>query len=297
MTQLHFLGPPGTFSESAARAASRMLSVPAELNACRSIQSTADAVATDGGFGVVPYYNLLEGLVQEGIDSIATRSLQIGGLVRLPVVFSAGVQPGVSPGDIELIKSHPKALAQCSDFIAEMFPHAIPDATASTAASVVGAVADRRMACLASTQAIVDSNLEIVREDVGNRCYGMTNFTDFLLVTSPEDPGSFSCGPADRCIVSVTPDGDRVGLLSHVLSLFAMFNINLSKIHSRPAAVPGTSGQNPQTFYLEAETAPYSDELLKCVSVLEAAFCGGPGSTVVHGGFQYPADPTAGENP
>ena len=298
MTLLHYLGPPGTFSEVAAQDAGRLIESPVALNPCRSIQGTADTVRNQGGFGVVPYYNLLEGLVQEGIDAIATRSLRIGGLVRLPVVFSAGMQSGVATDEIKTIKSHPKALAQCSEFITEVFPNAVLEATSSTAASVDHAVTDRATACLASTQAIADSPLQLFREDVGNRCYGMTNFTDFLVV-SAGDAADLSIGAADTCIVSVTPDGDRVGLLSHVLSLFAMFNINLSKIHSRPAALPGTAGQNPQTFYLEAEIAPTDDVLLKCISVLDAAFCEGPGSTVVHGGFKRPeasGNTEAGEN-
>jgi prephenate dehydratase len=298
LKQIYFLGPHGTFSELATKMAIPFLSAiegDSVALPCKTIQEVADQVrrptpAQQLGCGVVPYYNLLEGLVQESIDSIAASSLKIVGLLRLPIVFCTALPPGTSPSSITEVVSHPKALAQCSEFLRQTFPHAGQTPVASTAEGVRLAAESTHIAVVASRAAIEPSTLVVLADDVGNRRHGTANFTDFFCVVAPDRLELFRgiADGSDRSIVSITPHTDTPGLLSAILALFSLYRINLAKIHSRPSTAEVPTGGCPQTFYLEAEIGPHDPGLASCISTLCCAFRQGHGDAVILGGFRAP---------
>ena len=268
LATLHHLGPAGTFSEDAARA------FGGDTRPQPTFDAVAAAVAAGEGDGVLPYYNLLEGLVQESIDAVFERGLRVVDAARLPITFALG-RGGPPPGDgtdapdgTEVI-SHPKALAQCSDHLDHHYPALRRRPAASTAEGAALAARSGQYA-IAKPDALRDAGLRVIADDVGNRSGGGTgraNFTDFLRVSLAGDP---SGGGDPRTLVAVSPRENRPGLLADVLREFAFYRLDLAKIHSRPAlGVGGTGGgAEPQMFYMEVMAAHDADPLRRCLDAL-----------------------------
>ncbi|MEM6561504.1 MAG: prephenate dehydratase domain-containing protein [Planctomycetota bacterium] len=249
---VHHLGPRGTFSEAAAQAFGTDLVPEPSFDAL--------AMAIDGDHvGVLPYYNLLEGLVQEPIDLIFERRLHVNGAVRVPVTFAAG-------GEGEPIRSHPKALAQCSDWIAGRRTEAAAStADAAKLAATAGGTA------LAARPALEAAGLPVTHDDVGNRRGGRANFTDFLLVA--DQPGTLRPGDY-RTLLAITPAEERPGLLADLLAQFAFHRLNIAKIHSRPAfgTTDESDGIEPQMFYLEVMCRPDAEPFVRCTEAIRWHF-------------------------
>ena len=253
-TTLHHLGPAGTFSEAAARAFGDDVRPQPTFNA------VAAAVVAGEGDGVLPYYNLLEGLVQESIDAVFERGLRVVAAARLPIAFALGGSAGV-----DVVRSHPKALAQCAYHLDAHHPAARREPVASTAAAVKLAATDGGLA-IAKREAFEAAGLPVLADDVGDRRGGRSNFTDFLRVSLAGAPQT---GDDPRTLVAVSPRENRPGLLADVLREFAFYRLDLAKIHSRPALGGGAgNGAEPQMFYTEVMAAHDVDPLRRCLDAL-----------------------------
>ena len=268
--EIAYLGPEGTFSQQAANHAATIFSMGnATLVPCNGFAMTAESSQGENRAGVLPYYNLFEGVVQETLDGIARYHLVVHGLIRLPITFWAGVSGGTDA--VTEVRSHPKALAQCSQYLREKFPKAAIVATGTTAEAAELAAANMRVLALASQQAIEAAGLNVLGKDVGDRRYGQQNFTDFLFVTDGENPPPASDQKKERTLLLIAPELDKPGLLAGILQDIASHNINLTKLHSRPCYVDNAkvTGQ-PQSFFVELECAPDGQRLVDaCKAILK----------------------------
>ncbi len=270
--KIRFLGPANTFSEKAALVFAAALPPPVDLSAAGSLEAIAQAVAraADGSaLGVLPYYNFLEGLIQESLDLIVEYRLRIADACRVPISFAIGGWPDTDP----LIFSHPKALAQCSDFLRKHFPDASLENVASTA-DAPAVVARRRSGCaVASESALQNAGVPVIALDIANKRHGKANFTEFLLLACDEVSRS-TPHPAEamRTMIAIAPDFDEPGLLAMVLGQVAFHRINIAKIHSRPLFLESAGDTEPQMFYLELMCALSSPALKLCVESLRYRF-------------------------
>ena len=269
---IRYLGPANTFSEKAARAFVATLPPPVELTAATSFEAIARAVvraADDGAWGVLPYYNFLEGLIQESLDLIVEYRLCIADACRVPISFAIGGWPDGDP----LVFSHPKALAQCSDYLRAHFPDARLENVASTA-DAPALVARRRSGCaVAGESALEAAGVPVIARDIANQRYGKGNFTEFLLLTSDGEAGpSGHPDAAMRTMVAIAPDHDEPGLLAGILGQVAFHRINVAKIHSRPLFLQAAGDAEPQMFYLEVMCPLSSPALALCVGSLRHHF-------------------------
>jgi prephenate dehydratase/prephenate dehydrogenase len=274
--EIHFLGPQGTFSERAAGLAAQRFEDAStiQLVAEPNFAAITDAAATRPDVvGVIPYYNLLEGLVQESVDLIYANRLSVLDAVRLPITFVAASLDGRL--EHRVVASHPKALAQCSEFLRQHLPTATLQATSSTA-DAARLAAKGEMLALADEAAIARYGLKLAARDVANRPMGRVNFTDFLLVASVDDNASDELASgAARTLLAITPRHDHPGLLADILHQFAFYRLNIAKIHSRPAIDSVPAFVEPQMFYLEV-IVPQSDHALRaCLTSIRWRF--GPG--------------------
>ena len=220
-----FQGEMGAFSEAAARAYfhEAVAVVPHP-----SFSKLFEAV--EGGHcthGVVPIENSLAGSIHENYDLLLKHNLQIVGELKLRVVHNLIVNHGVKLEEVRRIFSHPQALAQCSDFIKGLADaDAIVDYDTAGAVKRIKESGTRAAASIASAQAALDYNLEILRPRIENN---HQNFTRFLVVAmeavKPE-------GPAKTSIVYALKN--EPGVLFRSLGVFEARNINLLKIESRP---------------------------------------------------------------
>ena len=224
--RLAYLGPAGTFSEGAA-----LKHAPqAELIPCPSISAVAEAVSNGGADeGVVPIENSLEGSVNDTLDMLIHQPfLFIRGELVQPVQHCLLVRDGMNISDIEVIYSHPQALAQCRRYLESHFPGVSAEAALSTAAAAkyvreteepAGAIGPIRAAEL--------YKLDVLAHGIQDNPNNVTRFA----VLSHSDQGPTGNDKTSLCF-SFTDD--RPGLLYGVMKGFAERGINLAKIESRP---------------------------------------------------------------
>ena len=116
--RLGYLGPPGTFSEEALRAAAD--TAGAELVPCPTIHATVMAVQEgDVDRALVPIENAIEGAVDATLDALAvdTRDVAIVGESVLRIRNCLIAREDVAPADVTLVVSHPQPLAQCARYL------------------------------------------------------------------------------------------------------------------------------------------------------------------------------------
>ena len=225
-TRLAYLGPEGTYSEQAAIDYDPQLERVA-YNAIPSVVGAADKREVKEA--IVPIENSLEGTVTFTVDLLIHESdLKIRGEVVVPIHHCLLTDPGTRLDQIEVVYSHPQALAQCRRYLTRNLPNAENVASLSTA----GAVSDMResrhtAAAISSRRAaeifeatIVDANIE----DVSN------NQTRFVVL------GETDSGPTGRDRTSICFDfsHDSPGVLYDTLGELARRDINMIKIESRP---------------------------------------------------------------
>ena len=228
MTQetVAYLGPQGTFSEEAAilfAPESERLPYPSIRDAAMAAESreTDDAV--------LPIENSIEGAVNMTLDYLIHDStLSIVGELVLPIRQCLIVTEGSRREDIETIRSHPQALAQCRRFLERNFPNAKLIASISTAGAVEEALNEGRTSAAIGNRRAAElfgaSVLESGIEDNPN------NSTRFVAMGRNSPPASGD----DKTSICFGFDSDAPGQLYGVLGEFADREINLAKIESRP---------------------------------------------------------------
>lgn len=230
MHRIGYLGPKGTFSEEAA--CRYMDGREGEMVDCPSLEEIFTRVA--GGSldeGVVPVENSTEGAVGAVLDLLAGPfDLAVRGEVFLPVCQSLMTRPGIKPEQVERIFSHSQALAQCRNFLCREFPAASLTECSSTAAAARRVAASNRpWAALGPVRAAAEYGLHVVVPAANDY---PDNVTRFWVVGREQLSSSLENGYKTSLIFGV---GDRPGALYAVLREFAIREINLTRIESRPA--------------------------------------------------------------
>lgn len=135
--------------------------------------------------------------------------------------------PGVRIKNIRAVYSHPQALGQCEKFLRSL-KHVSVNPFYDTAGAAKMIAKERRhdAAAIASLQAATDYGLNILRSGIES---DHKNFTRFLIV------GKRQIRPKKNAKTSVIFATKNIpGALFKCLSVFALRNINLLKIESRP---------------------------------------------------------------
>ncbi len=224
--RIGYLGPAGTYTEQAA-----LLYAPdAELQPYPTISAVGAAVVADElESGVVPIENSLEGSVTFTLDLLIAQSdLSIKNEVVIPIDHYLVAPPGVSPESVEVIYSHPQALAQCRAYLGEHFPTVPREASLSTVAAVIDMQSSRAPAAAICPQRATEIyDVRILAQSIQDNS---ANQTRFVALAHDDHPPTGH----DRTSISFAFAIDRPGNLYHAIGEFAERNINLVKIESRP---------------------------------------------------------------
>jgi prephenate dehydratase len=207
--------------------------------------------------GMVPIENSLMGSIHENYDHLLSHGLAIIGEIKLRIVHNLIVNSGVGLDQVRQVYSQPPALAQCTRFLAGL-EHA-EAVIAHDTAGAVRALKDtgaRDAAAIASAQAAVDYGLEIVRAGIEDNHQNYTRF----LVMAPD--GVLVEESAKTSIVFAMKD--IPGALFKSLSVFALRDINLLRIESRP--LKGRPWE--YAFYLDIEGGMGQEPVAKAVEHL-----------------------------
>ena len=222
--RIAFQGESGAYSEAAAL----RYSEHADVLACESFEQVFDAVASGrASHGILPVENSIGGSIHRNYDLLLEHDLPIVGEVQLPITHNLMALPGSALSSIRRIYSHPQALAQCERFLRSL-PEVAAEATYDTAGSAK-LVRDRQLtdaAAIASERAAQVFGLEILKAEVQDFS---DNITRFLVVSRSAEPDL----PADKTTVVFSLPNEP-GSLFKALSVFALREIDLTKIESRP---------------------------------------------------------------
>jgi prephenate dehydratase len=226
-----FQGEPGAYSELAAL---DYFGAETPTLPCASFEVVFEAVsAGKSAFGLVPVENSLAGSIHRNYDLLLRNQLAIVGEYHLRVSHCLMALPGVALEDIERVHSHPQALAQCEASLRRLDLEPVVEADTAGSARLLLARGDRQAAALASRRAAQVYGLHILADNMEDN---PANFTRFLaLATQPsqvEDPEAE--GYKTSVVFALQ---NRPGALFKALSVFALRDIDLTKIESRP--VPG----------------------------------------------------------
>jgi prephenate dehydratase len=223
-----FQGERGAFSEEAAR---KLLGDGIEPLPCVTFDDVFDAVARgDAVCAVVPIENSLAGSVLRNYELLAAREFTVAGEVFLRISLNLIGLKGSRFEEIRKVYSHPVALAQCHRFIAEHKLTAEP--AYDTAGSVKQLVRHgvREEAAIAGVAAAEIYGAEILARGIEDH---RENFTRFLLIGPPARvPHVPPAKSIKTTILFRTPN--KPGALFRALAAFALRDINLSKLESRP---------------------------------------------------------------
>lgn len=189
--------------------------------------------------GVLPVENSSAGSVGDVYDLILKYRFYITKALDLPINHCLCALKQSELEDIEQVWSHPQALSQCSNYIADNKLKAVPFSNTAVAARAVAE--EKRLSCAAicSEQASREYGLKVLKKGIQN---SEDNSTRFIVISKklyiPENADKISLC---FCLPHVT------GSLHNVLCRFASHGLNLTKIESRP--LPGKSFE--YLFYLD----------------------------------------------
>jgi prephenate dehydratase len=218
-------GEAGSFSHEAAERIVR---------ACKIVPCARSAEVFDRvergsvGAAVIPIENSLAGSVAEHFDLLLARNVHIEREFRLRIVHNLIAAPGVKLGAIRRVYSHPVALDQCRDLF-RRFPKMQATPFYDTAGSVKHVVEEEvpDAAGIASKRAAAVYGGKILKAGIED---DKRNFTRFFLVRKGKPrvlPG------ADKTSIAFSVK-NQPGALFKALSVFALRDLSLSKIESRP---------------------------------------------------------------
>ncbi|GAC1510452.1 MAG: prephenate dehydratase [Steroidobacteraceae bacterium] len=231
MIRVAFQGERGAFSEEAA---ARLLGSAAEMVPCQRFEDVYQSLR-DGRVdsAVIPIENTLHGSVHENYDHWLNFQFRIVGETSLRIVHNLMTMPGVTLDQVRRVYSHPVALNQCLDFFVEhpgieKVPHYDTAGSVKTVMEKglrdAGAIASAVAADIYGAQILLRS----IEDD-------RANFTRFFHLRRTEDAGPPAAPPDAVWKTSlVFTTRNQPAALFRALSAFALRDLDLSKIESRP---------------------------------------------------------------
>ncbi len=243
--KIAFQGAAGAYSEAAAQRGWPS----AETVALDRFEDVFEAVRSGRtSHGILPVENSIGGSIHRNYDLLLEHDLPIVAEAELPVVHNLLSLPGTTLPAVRRVFSHPQALAQC-----EMFLHTLPGieivATYDTAGSArmirEGNLTDT--AAIASLRAAEIFGLSVLQAGIQDYA---DNITRFVIVGRD---GKALGQPDKTSLAFALHNGP--GALFKALSVFALRDIDMTKLESRPAR------GRPWEYVFYADLSAGRDEL------------------------------------
>jgi chorismate mutase/prephenate dehydratase len=223
--KIAYLGPEGTWTH---QAAIKKFGHSVTYTALPNFADVFDQVARRrANYGVVPIENSTEGAVSHTLDLFVDSPLHICAQILLRI--ENGLMAAVPRGKIRTLYSHAQVFGQCRGWIQRSFPQAdlVEVSSTTKAAQFARDNAAAGAAALGGPLAAELYGLEMLEPCIQDRA---TNTTRFLVI------GEETCPPTGNDRTSILfAIHDRPGSLVSALQAFDKFQINMSKIESRPS--------------------------------------------------------------
>jgi prephenate dehydratase len=225
-----FQGEAGAYSEAAGL---EYFHSAARTVACHTFEDVFAAVsAGQVNNGILPIENSLAGSIHRNYDLLLRNELFIVGEYHHRVNHCLLALPGVKLEGLEQVHSHPQALAQCETSLARLKLPGIAEADTAGSAKWLSESRNRKAGAIASRRAAQVYGLNILVENLEDN---PANYTRFLIIAAkPLEVAPSSAENFKTSIVFSMPN--RPGILYKAMSVFALRDIDLTKIESRPIA-------------------------------------------------------------
>ncbi|MDR3410544.1 MAG: prephenate dehydratase [Formivibrio sp.] len=219
-----FLGPEGTFSQSAAI---KHFGHAAKTQACASIDEAFRMVeARNADYVVAPVENSTEGAIGRTLDLMVNTPLKVCGEVVLRI-HQHLLRATAGCEGIVRVYSHAQSLAQCHEWLNKNLPGVERISVASNAEAARLASLDSSVAALAGDAAAERFGLVKLADSVEDE---PNNTTRFLVLGHQEVGVS---GKDKTSLVISAPN--KPGALHSVVEPLARHSVSMTKFESRPS--------------------------------------------------------------
>ncbi|MBV8659629.1 MAG: prephenate dehydratase [Burkholderiales bacterium] len=220
-----YLGPEGTFSQSAAI---KHFGHAAVTQACGSIDEAFRVVeARSADYVVAPVENSTEGAVGRTLDLMVNTPLKVCGEVVLRIHHHLlRAEPGLE--GIRRVYSHAQSLSQCHEWLNKNLPPEVERVSVSSNAEAARlASLDKHCAAIAGDAAAERFALLKLAENIEDE---PNNTTRFLVL------GYHETTPSGRDKTSLVMSAqNKPGAVHTLLSPLAEYGVSMSKFESRPS--------------------------------------------------------------
>jgi len=218
-----YLGPSATFTHQAAHL---RFGGSVKYLDCDTITDVfSDVQKGRADYGVVPIENSIEGAVTHTLDEFIETPLRICAEIYMPI--SQHLMAKIPREDIQRIYSKAEVFGQCRRWLHENMPRAQLIPASSTAKAAETAGKEPHSAAIASQLAAEIHGLTVLESDVQDH---VSNTTRFLVL------GRSYGGPSGNDKTSILfAVRHQAGALFTALESFRTYEINMTKIESRPS--------------------------------------------------------------
>lgn len=248
-----YLGPASSFTHIAAieRFGTAVDFIP--VSTIASVFEEVNRGRAD--FGLVPIENSTDGRIVDTLDMFTRLPLKICAEVQLAIRHNLLAR--CSRSEVTEIYSKPQALSQCRDWLSRNMPQARLIEVTSTSTAAQLARDKQGVAAVASHQAAVMYDLQVIAEDIQDN---KNNVTRFAVIG---DEQTKMTGHDKTAILLQIPH--RPGSLSEALVAFKNNKVNLTWIESFPLRGP----ESGYLFFLDFEGHISEPRIKRTVSDLE----------------------------
>ncbi|HEX5471802.1 MAG TPA: prephenate dehydratase [Lacipirellulaceae bacterium] len=248
-----YLGPEYTFSHLAAI---ERFGQSAELLPVGTIAAVFEEVERgQAQYGVVPMENSTDGRVSDTLDCFSRSHVRICGELPLRIHHCL---LGVGNRDhLQTVYSKPQPLSQCRNWLARHLPHADLREVSSTAEAAQRAKNEPTAAAVASAQAAVNYELQVLVPNIEDN---PDNITRFAIISASAAARTGHDKTALMVEIAHEP-----GALADAMAIFKRNRLNMTWIESFP--IPGSRGR--YLFFVEFESHADDPPGRRAIAVLQ----------------------------
>lgn len=220
-----YLGPKGTFSYEACN---KVFDNTFEKIPYKTIKDTIIGLKNlEIDMAIVPIENSLQGCVTETIDClIEVNSIEICLEKRLKINQNLMAKSNYKLDEIKELYSHPQAISQCRNYIEKNLKNAEIIEVSSTALAASEVSKKEDVACICNIECAKEYNLTLIEKEIQDNNLNETKFV--VLKKSENIEKEFNK------LTMVFATKNEPGALYKVLGVFDKYELNLTKIESRP---------------------------------------------------------------
>lgn len=263
---IYFLGPEGSYSHQVA-----LLEYTVEQNkfySCLEFSEIYEKVEKDpNGIGILPIENSITNNVHENVEFLFMRKAKIIAETFLGIKLHLIGCLEQKLEDVEQVLSHPKAFAQCTNFVNQHNLAVKACASTTAACSEVLSKQNKSLAAIAGLQSLeLYPTLKVLAENIGNESLNLTRFAHISAHISNPELNSNLNQPEKFTLIFRTLH--QCGALAKLLTALAAAKINLNKIESQP--IPGS--QFEYSFLVDLEIPKDTISEHDCLGILNQIF-------------------------